>query len=56
VSTVKLPMDHGFKGTPIWYETLVFTKGGDQEDMQRYTTQAEAEEGHRATVERWNDK
>jgi hypothetical protein len=61
VSTVFLGLDHGFGGVPRWFETMVFPEGEEPivpelggrlrehlSNMQlRYTTWAEAEEGHR---------
>lgn len=56
VSTVQLPFDHGFGGTPLWYETMIF-KAADGEitsyrDLycQRYVTRAEAAKGHAEAV------
>lgn len=45
VSTVFLGMDHGFNGTPMLFETMVF---GGKMDMyfDRYSTWEEAEKGH----------
>lgn len=53
VSTVWLGMDHGFGefSRPIIFETLVFGGPLDQE-MDRYATIYEAEEGHKAMVKR----
>lgn len=50
VSTVFLWMDHGFGGgPPILWETMVF--GGEHSDYQeRYTSRAEALEGHKRIV------
>ena len=46
ISTVFLGYDHGFgDGPPILFETMVFKEEGD-EDMDRCTTWAEAEEMH----------
>ena len=45
VSTVFLGLDHGFRGKPILFETLVMGGPCDQ-DGDRYSTWAEAEEGH----------
>ncbi len=53
VSTVFLGRDHRFSsaGPPILFETLVF--GGDLDgEMRRYETWDEAEDGHKAMVER----
>ena len=51
VSTVFLGLDHGFGGTPQWFETMVFGGKLDQE-QERYGTWDEAEAGHRAMVAR----
>jgi len=52
VSTVRLPFDHGYGGTPLWYETMIFG-GGDEVDQwqDRYATEQEASEGHARVVE-----
>lgn len=52
VSTVFLGLDYNFsaKGPPIIFETLIDGPGAD-EDMYRYSTWEEAEEGHRKLVE-----
>ena len=58
VSTVFLGIDHGgHDGTPVLFETMVFNDnddGGDQ-DMRRYTTWDEAQDGHRKTVEKYRE-
>ena len=55
ISTVFLGIEHGFDehGTPILFETIVFSDlGDDLDDWQfRYTTYEQAETGHAATVE-----
>ena len=56
VSTVFLGLDHRFSlvGPPILFETMVF--GGKFDgDMERYTTWAAAEKGHKRMVERVQD-
>ena len=47
ISTVKLPIDHGYGGKPLWYETMIF-KEGDWSDLycDRYETKEEAVAGH----------
>lgn len=47
ISTVFLGLDHSFGGDdyPIFFETMVFN-GPFCGEMKRYTTWAEAEEGH----------
>lgn len=60
VSTVWLGLDHQYgDGPPLIFETMVFTektdKGlGGEEDMERYSTEAEAIEGHKRMVEKWS--
>lgn len=52
VSTVLLGLDHSFGGgKPIIFETMVFGGKLDQEE-DRYATRQEAENGHRAMVNR----
>lgn len=48
VSTVFLGVDHSFSagGPPLWYETMIFGKGFEDEQW-RYSTKEEAQEGHR---------
>lgn len=51
VSTVFLGLDHnhGLTGRPVLFETMVF--GGElDEEMRRYSTWNEAEEGHAYVV------
>ena len=52
VSTVFISLDHSFgDGPPLLFETLVF--GGPLDDeCERYSTKAEAEEGHTKWVQR----
>ena len=53
VSTVFLGLDHSLTldGPPVLWETMVF--GGDNDQyQQRYTSRAEAIEGHGAILER----
>jgi hypothetical protein len=52
VSTVFISLDHSFgDGPPLLFETLVF--GGPLADEgERYSTKAEAEEGHTKWVKR----
>lgn len=47
VSTVWLGMDHGFGERVLIFETLVWP---EQDDMRRYSTEAEAVEGHTQAV------
>jgi hypothetical protein len=60
VSTVKLPIDHGFDGTPLWFETMIFAmsdSGVDYDDLycDRYQTEEQAEVGHKHTVLSWKE-
>ena len=51
VSTVFLGIDHNFcGGAPLLFETMIFGGPHDQE-MQRYSTWDEAENGHEQMVE-----
>ena len=52
VSTVFLGLDHSFSasGPPVLFETMVFVNGSS-ETCERYSTWAEAEEGHARTVD-----
>lgn len=52
VSTVFLGLDHNYsqKGPPILFETMIFGGKYDQE-MRRYATWEEAEEGHKEMCE-----
>ena len=62
VSTVWLGLDHSFgDGPPLLFETMVFPSRDsqdkpDQQDMDRYTTEAEAIAGHDAMVAKWRAK
>jgi len=51
VSTVWLGLDHQWRpgGPPLIFETMVFG-GSDDEMQERYSTEAEALEGHRRWV------
>ena len=52
VSTVFLGLNHNYgEGKPILFETMVFG-GAHDEDMKRYCTWEEAEEGHKLMVDR----
>ena len=58
ISTVWLGLDHQFgDGPPLIFETMVFTSptNMDEQEVDRYSTLTEAEEGHKAMVLRWND-
>lgn len=52
ISTVFLPMDHGFSDNkPAWFETMIFGGTYDQ-CCDRYETINEAEAGHNRVVAR----
>jgi hypothetical protein len=55
VSTVFLGSNHAFRGgEPLLFETMFFADDSDHprnQDMFRYRTKAEAEEGHKMMVE-----
>lgn len=53
VSTIFLGLDHayGFDEKPLLFETMIFGGSLDQE-MNRYSTWDEAEEGHKDLVEK----
>jgi hypothetical protein len=60
ISTVWLGIDHQHgDGPPLIFETMVFRLGPDGEvnfsdiDCDRYSTEAEALEGHRRMVDKW---
>ena len=57
VSTVWLGLDHAFgRGPPLIFESMVFasaTQGSEALDQDRYSTEAEAREGHEALVAKW---
>ena len=52
VSTVWLGLDHSFGGgAPLIFETMICAPSGEWLDYQeRYSTKAEAEEGHKRAV------
>lgn len=58
VSTVFLGLDHGFRhrGTPVVFETMIFSPEGDAEGMDRYATWDEAEAGHARMRERLREE
>lgn len=59
VSTVHLSVDHGYDGTPIWYETYIFAANPDADMVAswgelwgtRYSTEEEATAGHDAAMQ-----
>ena len=57
ISTVWLGLDHSFgAGPPLIFETMVFPAKGDMGDLdcERYSTEAEAQEGHARMVQKWS--
>lgn len=53
VSTVWLGFDHSFRdGPPLIFETMVFKGSWEDLDMDRYSTEEEAVEGHERMVEK----
>ena len=57
VSTVWIGLDHQFgERPPLIFETMVFPSRNDmdEQDCERYTTEAEAKAGHDAMVEKWS--
>ena len=62
ISTVRLSIDHGHGGTPLWYETMVFAHDGKdisnwgELDADRYTFEEQAREGHEVIVKRWRNR
>ena len=57
ISTVRLPMDHGYGGVELWYETMIFA-GNSSEDLycNRYTTHEQAVLGHDIAIQYLHDK
>ena len=59
VSTVWLGTDYSFgeSGTPLIFETMVFPKKYDFQDldMQRYSTLEEAKQGHEAMIKKYTN-
>lgn len=57
ISTVFLGLDHALgEGPPLVFETMVFGEGDckDDSDCDRYSTWEEAEQGHKAMVDKWS--
>jgi hypothetical protein len=50
VSTVFLAFDHGFGGTPMFFETMIFCDTIDWEPQWRYSTWDEAVKGHENAI------
>ncbi len=53
VSTVWIGSNWGGNDPPLIFETMVFAKDGDSIDKRRYSTEAQALDGHKATVQKW---
>ena len=56
VSTIWLGINHRFgDGPPLIFETMVFPKADDWNDldMQRYSIESEAIKGHQEMVKKW---
>ena len=53
VSTVFLGLDHNWsgEGLPVLWETMVFGLPDDEEMMLRYTSKADALQGHKRTCD-----
>lgn len=58
VSTVWLGLDHRFdlSGPPLIFETMVFSAQHGDQLCLRWSTEAEAIEGHRKALELWRDR
>lgn len=57
ISTVWLGLDHSTGlGPPLIFETKVFSDEASRDDLDvaRYSTEADAKEGHEAMVKRWS--
>lgn len=51
VSTVWIGLDHNFgEGEPLLFETMIFDPVGNGDYLERYTTWAQAEEGHKRAI------
>lgn len=54
VSTVWLGLNHNYGGgKPLIFETMVFYRSMSDLDMDRYSTEAEAIQGHKKMCKRW---
>lgn len=61
ISTIRLIINHGWDGRPLFYETMVFTmdeagaKVVDwlERDSNRYETEQQAVDGHSDMVTKW---
>lgn len=57
VSTIWLGLDHSFDGgKPLIFETMLLSKGDDNGDMERYSTEEEAIKGHKKMVKKYSNK
>lgn len=57
VSTVWIGLDYNLGcGKPAIFETMAFSKTGEELDMDRYSTEAEALRGHKKMVMRLRTK
>ena len=60
VSTVWMGLDHNFRRyePPLIFETMVFGSADsyDEVDTERYSTEAEAIEGHKQMVSKWSSQ
>jgi hypothetical protein len=57
VSTIWIGLDYAFgRGPPLIFETMVFTSedSGYDDEIERYSTEKEALEGHKHFVEKWS--
>ena len=57
VSTVWIGLDHPFweNQPPLIFETMVFSRNKSDLDMERYTTEKQAINGHRKMVKKWSN-
>lgn len=55
VSTVFLGLDHGYGSVPILWETMVFDLSGADCYMERYSSYADAVQGHDSTIKSVED-
>lgn len=58
ISTVLLGIDHSFSGggPPLIFETMVFRGSASDLDMDRYSTEEQALQGHDAMVRKWRKR
>lgn len=56
ISTVWLGLDHQYgDGPPIIFETMAFGLGREEEDIDRYSTEAEAIAGHERMIQKYKE-